>query len=79
MPAPKDVGQPRAFLGIVNLYGMFVNGLHNLRAPVDALTKKDAIYSWTPNHRLYPNWKLAKSGPQFTTLALLQPTRNLNY
>ncbi|KAK6035818.1 hypothetical protein COOONC_26678 [Cooperia oncophora] len=39
MPAPKDIGQLRAFLGLVNFYGTFVNGLHNLRAPLDALQK----------------------------------------
>uniref|UniRef100_W6NBQ2 RNA-directed DNA polymerase n=1 Tax=Haemonchus contortus TaxID=6289 RepID=W6NBQ2_HAECO len=48
MPAPKDVSQLRAFLGLINFYGKFVKDLHNLRAPLDALTKKDAVYTWTP-------------------------------
>ncbi|PIO68609.1 reverse transcriptase, partial [Teladorsagia circumcincta] len=48
MPAPNDVSQLRTFLGLINFYGNFVKDLHNLRAPLDALTKKDAVYTWTP-------------------------------
>nr|CDJ92466.1 RNA-directed DNA polymerase (reverse transcriptase) domain containing protein [Haemonchus contortus] len=48
MPAPKDVSQLRASLGLINFYGNFVKDLHNLRAPLDALTKKDVVYTWTP-------------------------------
>ncbi|PIO72335.1 zinc knuckle [Teladorsagia circumcincta] len=35
--------------GLVNFYGTFVRELHNLRAPLDALTKKDAAYIWSPD------------------------------
>ncbi|EYC40917.1 hypothetical protein Y032_0589g363 [Ancylostoma ceylanicum] len=38
------VSQLRAFLGLVNFHGTFVKDLHNFRAPLDALTKKDAVY-----------------------------------
>ncbi|PIO54721.1 reverse transcriptase, partial [Teladorsagia circumcincta] len=48
MPPPKDVSQLRAFLGLVNFYGNFVKNLHNLRVPLDALTKKDVTFLWTP-------------------------------
>nr|CDJ86255.1 RNA-directed DNA polymerase (reverse transcriptase) and Integrase domain containing protein [Haemonchus contortus] len=48
MPIPEDVSQLRAFLGLVNFYGTFVRELHNLRAPLDALTKKDAAFAWSP-------------------------------
>nr|CDJ93989.1 RNA-directed DNA polymerase (reverse transcriptase) and Integrase domain containing protein [Haemonchus contortus] len=48
MSAPKDVSQLRAFLGLINFYGNFVKDLHNLRAPLDALTNKDVVYTWTP-------------------------------
>ncbi|KAK6765279.1 hypothetical protein RB195_025275 [Necator americanus] len=47
MPAPKDVSQLRSFLGLINFYGNFVKDLHNLRAPLDALTEKDVVYTWT--------------------------------
>ncbi|KAK6735857.1 hypothetical protein RB195_018859 [Necator americanus] len=48
MPAPEDVSQLRSFLGLINFYGNFVKDLHNLHAPLDALTKKDVVYTWTP-------------------------------
>ncbi|PIO72876.1 reverse transcriptase [Teladorsagia circumcincta] len=48
MPAPNDVSQLRASLRLINFYENFVKDLHNLRAPLDALTKKDAVYTWTP-------------------------------
>ncbi|KAK6726461.1 hypothetical protein RB195_004653 [Necator americanus] len=48
MPAPKDVSQLRSFLGLINFYGNFVKDLHNLRAPLDTLTKEDVVYTWTP-------------------------------
>ncbi|KAK6763651.1 hypothetical protein RB195_024101 [Necator americanus] len=47
MPALKDVSQLRSFLGLINFYGNFVKDLQNLRAPLDALTKKDVVYTWT--------------------------------
>ncbi|KAK6762721.1 hypothetical protein RB195_023436 [Necator americanus] len=48
MPAAKDVSQLRSFPGLINFYGNFVKDLHNLRAPLDTLTKKDVVYTWTP-------------------------------
>uniref|UniRef100_A0A0N4WGN7 RT_RNaseH domain-containing protein n=1 Tax=Haemonchus placei TaxID=6290 RepID=A0A0N4WGN7_HAEPC len=48
MTISKDVSQVRAFLELVNFYGTFVRELHNLRAPLDALTKKDAAFTWSP-------------------------------
>ncbi|PIO75461.1 hypothetical protein TELCIR_02485 [Teladorsagia circumcincta] len=48
MPPPKNVSQLRAFFGLVNFYGNFVKNLHNLRVPLNALTKKDATFLWTP-------------------------------
>ncbi|KAK6762125.1 hypothetical protein RB195_023007 [Necator americanus] len=46
--APKDVSQLRSFLELINFYGNFVKDLHNLGAPLDTLTKKDVVYTWTP-------------------------------
>ncbi|XGW34469.1 hypothetical protein V3C99_018400 [Haemonchus contortus] len=48
MPIPKDVSQLRAFLGSINFFGAFVRERHNLRVPLDALTKKDAAFTWSP-------------------------------
>ncbi|KAK6764489.1 hypothetical protein RB195_024712 [Necator americanus] len=48
MAAPKNVSQLRSFLGLINFYGNFVKDLHNLRTPLDTLTKKDVVYTWTP-------------------------------
>ncbi|KAK6756000.1 hypothetical protein RB195_014409 [Necator americanus] len=48
MPAPNDVSQLLSFLGFITFYGNFVKDLHNLRAPLDTITKKDVVYTWTP-------------------------------
>ncbi|EGT46879.1 hypothetical protein CAEBREN_12555 [Caenorhabditis brenneri] len=48
MPKPENVSQLRSFLGLVQFYGTFINDFFNLRPPLDALTKKDADYTWTP-------------------------------
>ncbi|EPB66801.1 hypothetical protein ANCCEY_14108 [Ancylostoma ceylanicum] len=44
-----------AFLGLVNFYGTFVKDLPSFRAPLDALTKKDAVYTWTPEAHSSPS------------------------
>ncbi|PIO68631.1 hypothetical protein TELCIR_09573 [Teladorsagia circumcincta] len=51
MLAPKDVSQLRAFLGLTNSYGNFIKDLHDLLAPLDALTKKDVVYTRTPEYQ----------------------------
>ncbi|XP_062713307.1 uncharacterized protein K02A2.6-like [Aedes albopictus] len=48
MPPPKDVTGLRSFLGAVNFYGKFVQEMHQLRRPLDALLKKDAKFTWSP-------------------------------
>ncbi|KIH52830.1 hypothetical protein ANCDUO_17061 [Ancylostoma duodenale] len=45
MPAPKDIAQLRSFLGLY--YGRFVKEMHVLRAPLDALLKKNTKFEWT--------------------------------
>ncbi|EYB85899.1 hypothetical protein Y032_0289g1517 [Ancylostoma ceylanicum] len=47
MPAPKDVAQLRSFLGLLSYYGKFVKEMHVLRAPLDALLKKNTKFEWT--------------------------------
>ena len=47
MPPPKDVGQVRTFLGLISYYSSFVPRMRNLRAPLDALLKKDTAFQWS--------------------------------
>ncbi|PIO77100.1 integrase core domain protein [Teladorsagia circumcincta] len=46
MPKPKDAAQVRSFLGLINYYGAFVPEMRQLRAPLDALLKKEAPFNW---------------------------------
>jgi transposase InsO family protein len=46
MHPPKDIPQLRAFLGCCRFYDTFVDGLATLAAPLHALLKKDAPWSW---------------------------------
>ncbi|XGW25993.1 hypothetical protein V3C99_006978 [Haemonchus contortus] len=48
MPPPQDIQQVRSFLGLLNYYGAFVEEMHQLRAPLDKLLKKDAHFNWSP-------------------------------
>ena len=47
MPQPTDIAQVRSFLGMLNYYGHFVSEMRQLRAPLDALLKKDAPFKWS--------------------------------
>ncbi|EYC07744.1 hypothetical protein Y032_0069g372 [Ancylostoma ceylanicum] len=47
MPEPRDIGQLRSFLGMLNYYGHFLSEMRQLRAPMDALLKKDVPFIWT--------------------------------
>ncbi|EYB94088.1 hypothetical protein Y032_0175g486 [Ancylostoma ceylanicum] len=49
MPPPKDVVQLRSFLGMVNYYGVFIKDMRQLRAPLDALLKKNTPFKWSPD------------------------------
>lgn len=46
MPKPTNITELRSFLGVINFYNKFINGMHNLRAPLDDLLKKDTTWSW---------------------------------
>ncbi|PIO70934.1 hypothetical protein TELCIR_07185 [Teladorsagia circumcincta] len=46
MPKPKDTAQVRSFLGLINYYGAFVPEMRQLRAPLDALLKKESPFNW---------------------------------
>uniref|UniRef100_A0A1I7XH92 RNA-directed DNA polymerase n=1 Tax=Heterorhabditis bacteriophora TaxID=37862 RepID=A0A1I7XH92_HETBA len=55
MPPPQDCAQLRSFLGLINYYGSFVPMMHNLRAPLDALLKKDVQFKWSVKEILSSN------------------------
>uniref|UniRef100_A0A914XSI1 RNA-directed DNA polymerase n=1 Tax=Plectus sambesii TaxID=2011161 RepID=A0A914XSI1_9BILA len=48
MPSPTDVSTLRSFLGMLSYYGNFVDEMRRIRAPLDALLKKDTVWKWTP-------------------------------
>lgn len=48
MPPLKDIVSFAPFSASLISTGTFVNDLHKLRIPLDALNKKDATYKWTP-------------------------------
>ncbi|EYC24344.1 hypothetical protein Y032_0014g2450 [Ancylostoma ceylanicum] len=47
MVEPKNVGQLRAFLGMITYYAAFMPTMKDLRGPLDALLKKDVKWEWT--------------------------------
>ena len=48
MPASHNVQALQSFLGLANFYQVFIKNMHNLRAPLNELLKKDKTCSWTP-------------------------------
>ncbi|XP_053698478.1 uncharacterized protein K02A2.6-like [Sabethes cyaneus] len=49
MPPPHDVTSLRSFLGAINFYGKFIQNMHDLRPPLDALRRKDTKWDWNEN------------------------------
>ncbi|EPB68570.1 hypothetical protein ANCCEY_12340 [Ancylostoma ceylanicum] len=47
MAEPKNVGQLRAFLGMITYYSAFMPTMKDLRGPLDALLKKDMKWEWS--------------------------------
>ncbi|KIH67346.1 integrase core domain protein [Ancylostoma duodenale] len=47
MVEPKNVGQLRAFLGMITYYAAFMPAMKDLRGPLDALLTKDVKWEWT--------------------------------
>ena len=45
-PQPTSVRQVRSFLGLANYYRKFVPHFSRTAAPLNALTKKDIVFSW---------------------------------
>ncbi|EYC36161.1 hypothetical protein Y032_0928g3081, partial [Ancylostoma ceylanicum] len=52
MVEPKNVGQLRAFLGMITYYAAFMPTMKDLRGPLDALLKKDVKWEWTSKQQL---------------------------
>jgi hypothetical protein len=48
LPRPTDVTSVRTFLGVVNYYRQFIPDCSRLEAPLNALTKKGALWEWGP-------------------------------
>ena len=48
MPAPDNVQTLQRFLGLANFNQIFIKNMHNLRAPLNELLKKDKTWRWTP-------------------------------
>ena len=47
-PTPVKVKDIRSFLGFCNFYRTFIRGFANIAKPLNALTKKDHEWDWTP-------------------------------
>ena len=48
MPVPGNVTTLQSFLGLANYYQSFIKNLHDLRAPLNELLKKNKKWRWTP-------------------------------
>ena len=48
-PMPVKVKDIRSFLGFCNFYRAFIRGFANVAKPLNALTKKDHEWVWTPD------------------------------
>ena len=46
MKQPTNIGELRAFLGMINFYNSFVPDMATLREPLNALLKKDTTFQW---------------------------------
>lgn len=48
---PKSIRDCRAFAGLANFYSKFAPHFSDLMKPIYDLTKKGAIFDWTPKHQ----------------------------
>ena len=51
-PSPENNTQLRAFLGMINYYGKFLNKLCNLFGPLHELLKKGKSWKWTKEREI---------------------------
>ena len=50
-PTPDKVKDVRSFLGFCNFYRAFIKGFASIAKPLNALTRKDANWNWSPEHQ----------------------------
>ena len=48
MPPPKTPKEIKQFLGLVGYYRKFVPRFSDLARPLNALTRKNVLFEWTP-------------------------------
>ena len=48
MPLPKTPNEVKQFLGLIGYYHKLVPGFSDLAQHLNALTRKDVIFEWTP-------------------------------
>ena len=58
-PTPKNVQQLRAFLGLLNYYGKFLNNLSTVIHPLNRLLRTNVKWSWT--NECHESFKEAKN------------------
>jgi len=50
MPKPTTVSEVQSFLGMVNHYGKFIPHLHQMKRPLEELTRKNCPWTWNQTH-----------------------------
>ena len=50
-PTPSNVKQIQSFIGFANFYHCFIVNFSETVAPLTRLTRKDAKFSWGPEHQ----------------------------
>ena len=51
MPIPRTLGDLRKFLGVINYVGKFILNLTTVRKPLQDLTKKDVMWTWSESQQ----------------------------
>ncbi|XP_029177646.1 uncharacterized protein LOC114945558 [Nylanderia fulva] len=47
LPRPKNVSEVRAFIGLINYYGRFIENMSDMLKPLNDLLKKNSHFKWT--------------------------------
>lgn len=47
LPRPSNISETRAFIGLINYYGRFIENLSSILRPLNALLTKDTPFKWT--------------------------------